>query len=130
MQLTQRTCDDVGQGGVKVLQQLQHPLNKEEGVIMTVQDPLILPLEGVMGKEGGEGHARLPRLTPPLHHFLNIIWVAAPHLCIAGADGACEWDERRVHSNVCPQLLRVLASLHAGTCCNRLVVFFCQHDFV
>ena len=123
--MKQRTCDDVGQGGVKVLQQLQHPLHKEEGVIMTVQDPLILSLEGIMSKEGGESHARLPRLTSPLHHLFNIIWVAAPQLRVAGADRARQWDQGCVHSNVRPQLLQMSTTALAGVFCNRCLVLIC-----
>ena len=40
--LPTHTCDDVGQAGVKVLQQLTDRVNEEEGVIVTVQQPTVL----------------------------------------------------------------------------------------
>jgi len=35
------TCDNVGQSWIKVLQQVQYALHKEQGVIMTIKHPLI-----------------------------------------------------------------------------------------
>ena len=36
------TCDDVGQAGVEVLQQLTDRVNEEEGIIVTIQQPTVL----------------------------------------------------------------------------------------
>ncbi len=40
--LLTHTCDDVGQAGVKVLQQLTDRVNEEEGIIVAIQQPTVL----------------------------------------------------------------------------------------
>ena len=44
------TCDEVRQGGVKILKELQDSVHEKEGVIIPIQDPLVVSLEGLCHK--------------------------------------------------------------------------------